>query len=466
MDARALLAWLDDMGFVAGDRDRVAAASRYSTGAPLRAARTNAEIARAARGAPVEAVALAGGENARRWLADLRHVRLEINGDDLLAAGVPAGAGDRRAAAARPGPQARRRDRRARAGAGDGARPGRRIGSPRMSANVLQWDGGPGPLRGLLPLGHRSAQRHGPVDPLHDALGAGRADFAGECALWFMAMDRDGDALRAQGDPSDRRADRPARPVPAHAGRRRPVRPRHGGRLRGRRVGALVGAVAAGRPSTSTRCCGAPASPRPSSCSPTRTSRSSARCASPAASSSWRAPAADRRTCGAPSTRRAGRGRTPTTCAAPRASRDRAPTSTASASSCRASGASSGRARRWSDASAATTSARRARCSVARNSSRFGLTSWRFEARDGRRRVVGEVDAPRELARRRDLPRPRRGPGLLLQQRGGLDAPQRLGPHVPRALGWVLRDTLVADGNAHFEYAQRAPVDGVELLVT
>ena len=91
MDARALLAWLDDMGFVAAERDRVAAASRYSTGEPLRAARTNAEVARAARGAPVEAVALAGGENARRWLADLRDVRLEINGDDLLAAGVPQG---------------------------------------------------------------------------------------------------------------------------------------------------------------------------------------------------------------------------------------------------------------------------------------------------------------------------------------------------------------------------------------
>jgi tRNA nucleotidyltransferase (CCA-adding enzyme) len=91
MDARALLAWLDAMGFVAGERDRVAAASRYATGAPLRAARSNAEIARAARGAPVEAVALAGGENARRWLADLREVGLEINGDDLLAAGVPQG---------------------------------------------------------------------------------------------------------------------------------------------------------------------------------------------------------------------------------------------------------------------------------------------------------------------------------------------------------------------------------------
>jgi tRNA nucleotidyltransferase (CCA-adding enzyme) len=93
MDAGTLLAWLDDMGFAAAERDLVAAASRICTGAPLRAARTNAEIARAARGAPVEAVALAGGENARRWLDALRHVRLEINGDDLLAAGIPQGPG-------------------------------------------------------------------------------------------------------------------------------------------------------------------------------------------------------------------------------------------------------------------------------------------------------------------------------------------------------------------------------------
>jgi tRNA nucleotidyltransferase (CCA-adding enzyme) len=91
MDAAELLGWLDDMGFTAPERDLVAAASRFSTGAPLRAARTNAEVARAARGAPVEAVALAGGENARRWLDELRDVRLEINGDDLLAAGIPEG---------------------------------------------------------------------------------------------------------------------------------------------------------------------------------------------------------------------------------------------------------------------------------------------------------------------------------------------------------------------------------------
>jgi tRNA nucleotidyltransferase (CCA-adding enzyme) len=91
MDARALLEWLDRLAFPARDRDVVAAASRASTLEPLRRARSAAEIARAARGAPVEAVALAGGENARRWIEELRHVRLEIDGEDLLAAGVPEG---------------------------------------------------------------------------------------------------------------------------------------------------------------------------------------------------------------------------------------------------------------------------------------------------------------------------------------------------------------------------------------
>jgi tRNA nucleotidyltransferase (CCA-adding enzyme) len=91
MDARALLAWLDHMGFPAAERDLVAAASRFVIGAPLRAARTPSEIARAARGAPLEAIALAGGDNARRWIDELRHVGLHISGDDLLAAGVPQG---------------------------------------------------------------------------------------------------------------------------------------------------------------------------------------------------------------------------------------------------------------------------------------------------------------------------------------------------------------------------------------
>ena len=46
-------------------------------------------------GAAPELVAIAGAlgpaEQAREWLERLRHVRLEIDGRDLLAAGVPEG---------------------------------------------------------------------------------------------------------------------------------------------------------------------------------------------------------------------------------------------------------------------------------------------------------------------------------------------------------------------------------------
>ena len=54
-------------------------------------------IAAAAAGAPPELVALAGAlgpeRQARDWLERLRHVRLSIDGRDLLAAGVPRGPG-------------------------------------------------------------------------------------------------------------------------------------------------------------------------------------------------------------------------------------------------------------------------------------------------------------------------------------------------------------------------------------
>lgn len=91
MDVEALGRWLTELGFPAADRDLVLAASRWVTGAPLRAAEGPVEIARAARGAPVEAVALAGGPNAAQWIEELRHVRLEIDGEDLLAAGLEPG---------------------------------------------------------------------------------------------------------------------------------------------------------------------------------------------------------------------------------------------------------------------------------------------------------------------------------------------------------------------------------------
>ena len=92
MDARALLAWLDHMGFHRA-LSAISSRRRRASSSARRCARrsTPSEIARAARGAPIEAVALAGGDNARRWIDELRHVELHITGDDLLAAGVPQG---------------------------------------------------------------------------------------------------------------------------------------------------------------------------------------------------------------------------------------------------------------------------------------------------------------------------------------------------------------------------------------
>jgi tRNA nucleotidyltransferase (CCA-adding enzyme) len=87
---------LERLAFEASDRDRIIAAARARELAPaLAAAQRASEIAAAARGAPPELVALAGGhgaaESASRWLDDLRHVRLVIDGRDLISAGVPEG---------------------------------------------------------------------------------------------------------------------------------------------------------------------------------------------------------------------------------------------------------------------------------------------------------------------------------------------------------------------------------------
>jgi hypothetical protein len=103
---------------------------------------------------------------------------------------------------------------------------------------------------------------------------------------------------------------------------------------------------------------------------------------------------------------------------------------------------------------------------VVRNPSRFGLTSWRFEARDGRRRVVGEVDAPRDTLVGVTYHDPDGDPAYCYNSEV---ASMRLfvWDRTSRGrFGWTLRDTLVADGTAHFEYAQREPVEGVPLLVT
>jgi len=138
--AGRLRAWLDDLAVPARERDVVVAAAG---GADALAAKLAAAggvpsaIAAAARGRTAEEVALAGavggGEAdapgspgragspgvggsaaaARAWLSELRHVSLDITGDDLLEAGVA------------PGPEVGERLRRALAARLDGTAPDR-----------------------------------------------------------------------------------------------------------------------------------------------------------------------------------------------------------------------------------------------------------------------------------------------------------------------------------------------------
>ena len=92
-----LSALLDALAFEAEDRDAIllAATSATDLARALSAARAPSAVAAAAAGAPAEVVALAGAlgaeAQARAWLDTLRHVRLAIDGRDLLAAGVPEG---------------------------------------------------------------------------------------------------------------------------------------------------------------------------------------------------------------------------------------------------------------------------------------------------------------------------------------------------------------------------------------
>jgi tRNA nucleotidyltransferase (CCA-adding enzyme) len=88
---------LDRLGFEATERDVIAASATNSAALAreLAAAERPSDVAKAASGAPPELVALAGALGpdaaARQWLDQLRHVTLEIDGRDLIAAGVPEG---------------------------------------------------------------------------------------------------------------------------------------------------------------------------------------------------------------------------------------------------------------------------------------------------------------------------------------------------------------------------------------
>jgi len=96
-DGDGLGAWLDWLEFPAPEREAIveAAVMGPSLSDALLAARTNSEIAAAVGKKGLATVALAGAlgdpDTARRWLDELRHVKLEITGDDLVAAGIEPG---------------------------------------------------------------------------------------------------------------------------------------------------------------------------------------------------------------------------------------------------------------------------------------------------------------------------------------------------------------------------------------
>jgi tRNA nucleotidyltransferase (CCA-adding enzyme) len=103
-DQRALGGLLDAWEFAAAERDRAVGAAIRGPGlvGALQKAPSRSRQREALRGAPLEALALAGALAsregaqhavlaARSWLEELRHVRLAVTGDDLLAAGIAPG---------------------------------------------------------------------------------------------------------------------------------------------------------------------------------------------------------------------------------------------------------------------------------------------------------------------------------------------------------------------------------------
>jgi tRNA nucleotidyltransferase (CCA-adding enzyme) len=92
-----LSALLNRWEFSAGDRDRVVGAAQAVVGLlhDLCMAESPSQLREIAGRAPIEGVALAGAhgnaEAARSWLEDVRHIRLQIDGADLIAAGIPEG---------------------------------------------------------------------------------------------------------------------------------------------------------------------------------------------------------------------------------------------------------------------------------------------------------------------------------------------------------------------------------------
>ncbi|MGA7706086.1 MAG: hypothetical protein WB998_14475, partial [Solirubrobacteraceae bacterium] len=102
----AIRGFLHDLALPAGVGDKAFGVAVTASVAITRLARsdTTSDLLEVTVGAPVESLALAGGvcevdegpdsygkRLAEEWIDDRRHVKLEVTGDDLIAAGVPEG---------------------------------------------------------------------------------------------------------------------------------------------------------------------------------------------------------------------------------------------------------------------------------------------------------------------------------------------------------------------------------------
>lgn len=102
---------------------------------------------------------------------------------------------------------------------------------------------------------------------------------------------------------------------------------------------------------------------------------------------------------------------------------------------------------------------------VLANKSEYSLTHWRFEAQAGNRKLIGDVEADRDQLAGVTYHDP---DGELAYCYNSETASMRLElwarDRWPGA--WEHRTTVVSRGRAHFEYAQRAPVPGLDLMIT
>ncbi len=99
------------------------------------------------------------------------------------------------------------------------------------------------------------------------------------------------------------------------------------------------------------------------------------------------------------------------------------------------------------------------------NHSRFGLESWRFEAVDAGHKLVGEVRPARHQLVGVTYEDPD-GQKAYCYNSETASVQVEVYERSRRTMGWRASGTFLSVGRCHFEYGQRTPVEGIELLLT